>query len=192
LIDVAKKKCALTKFVDDKGTDLLKPKPKFGSPVASFPKFSADRHACLLQVRSESLPARGAKVLALEGTLVLTGAQGQDVHKAKVKLAKGTTFQAGAVTFTVKGSGKPDWGDDPFQVSLEIKADVDPVATLRFLDAAGQEIKSRRQSTMRGMGRIQWDYVLKQKADEATVEVSLWKGMQEVTVPMKLQFGVGL
>jgi hypothetical protein len=193
LVQLVKDKCDVTAFKDDAGTDLLKAKPKFGDVLGSFPKFSKDRKACLVELRSDAVPAAGAKTIAIEGTLVFSAAAGKEAVKvASVKLAKGTAFKAGDVSFTVGAAGKPDWGDDPLQVSLKIRAAVDPVSAIRFLDASGQEIKSRRQGTMKGMGAIQWDYVLKKKVETATIEVTLWKGFREVTVPVKLSFGVGL
>jgi hypothetical protein len=43
-----------------------------------------------------------------------------------------------------------------------------------------------------GAGTLSWTYGLKKAADTATVEVTLWKGLKEVTVPVKLEFGIGL
>jgi hypothetical protein len=197
LVQAVKEKCVLAAFRDDKGTDLLAVKPKFGGALGAFPKFAKDRRSCLLEVQSDALPAAGARALTVEGTLVFTVAGGEETVKAEgVKLAKGTSFKAGALGVAVEGAGKPQWGDDPMEVTLQIAAATDPVSRIRFLDASGQDLAARRtgSSSMRlgGAGTISWTYSFKKAADTATVEVTLWKDLKEVTVPVKLEFGIGM
>jgi hypothetical protein len=197
LVQILPDQCAVKKFADDKGTDLLAAKPKFGGFVGTFPKYSPDRKSCLVEVQSDALPARGAKTLTLEGTLAFSAAQGVETVKAgSVKLAKGTTFKAGDLAFTVEATGKPQWGDDPLEVTLQIAAAVDPVSKIRFLDASGQEIPAMRTGSMSmrgfGAGTISWTYAFKKASDAAVVEVTLWKGLREMGVPVKLEFGVGM
>jgi hypothetical protein len=197
LVEVAKEKSALTAFRDDKGTDLLASKPKFGEVLGGFPKYAKDRRSCLIEVQSDALPAPGARSLTLEGTLVFTVAGGEEAVKSEgVKLSTGATLKAGALSLTVEKAGKPDWGDDPLAVTIKMSAATNPVSRIRFLDAAGQEIPSRRTSTssmrMPGVYVINWEYSLKKAVETASVEVTLWKDLQEMTVPVKLEFGIGM
>ena len=199
IIKLDDKKSKITKFADDKGTDLLK-KPKdddsFGfGPIGPFSKVSKDSKAVLLSVDGKNVPAAGAKSVTLEGTLVLMVAKGKDVAKQEgVELKKGAGFKAGGVAFKIDAAGKPDFGDAPLQVTLSTK-EGSKVAGVRFLDAAGKDLdaKSAGSSSM-SFGddtSYSWNYDFKQETKVATIEVSLWKGMVNVDVPVKVTVSVG-
>ena len=201
IIKLDDKKSKITKLADDKGTDLLK-KPagnddSFGGfgPIGPFAKVSKDSKACLLNVDGKTVPAAGAKSLLLEGTLVLTVAKGKETLKQeKVELRKGADFKLGGVGFKIDSVGKPDFGDAAMQLSLSTK-EGSKVAQVRFLDAAGKEIdaKSAGSSSM-SFGddtSYSWNYDFKQEVKVATIEVSLWKQVVNLDVPVKVSVSVG-
>jgi len=201
IIRLDEDKSKITKFADDKGTDLLAAKPAkdsfFGRTIGSFPKITKDQKACLVDVQAHACPAAGAKTLQLEGMLSFSVGKDQEVLKQeKVELKKGGLIKLGSASFEIKEAGKNDFGDDPLKVSLESKDGL-RVARVRFLDASGKEIESRlgsRGSFGFGGGNTiySWDYTLKQAVSAATVEVTLWKKVTAVDVPFKLTVSLGL
>jgi hypothetical protein len=200
IIKLDDKKSKITKFADDKGTDLLK-KPAgsddgfsgFG-PIGPFAKVSKDAKACLLNVDGKSVPASGARTLQLEGTFVLIVGKGKEVAKENVELRKGATFKLGGVAFKIDAVGKPDFGDAAMQLTLSTK-EGSKVAQVRFLDAGGKEIDAKPAgSSAMSFGddtSYSWNYDFKQEVKAAAIEVTLWKGVANLDVPVKVSVSVG-
>jgi len=187
---------------DDKGTDLLAAKPKkeggfSRSGIWPFPKFTADRKGCIVEIAAHGVPAKGAKSVAVEGTLMLTLAQGQETLKAAdVKLQKGTKFKACELEFQVEGVEKSGFDENfPVEVSIGGGKGGRKLAKLRFLDVAGKEIESKPGGTSRmsgfGSESWTWGYRLKSEVQACTVEVTLWKQVTDVPVPVKLTLSLG-
>jgi len=69
------------------------------------------------------------------------------------------------------------------------------VAHMRFLDAAGKEIDAKPAgSSSMSFGddtSYSWNYDFKQEVKVATIEVSLWKGVVSLDVPVKASVSVG-
>ncbi len=200
IIKLDERKSRLTKFSDDKGTDLLAAKPdkdSFSSgPIGSFPKYSRDRKGCVVDLQAHASPAPGAKSLLVEGTLAFSVGKDQEgIKQEKVDAKKDTVFKAGAASFRITEAGKNDFGDDPMKIALESKDGL-KIAKIRFLDAAGKEIESRLGShgsmSFGGDATYSWDYTLKQMQTTVTVEVTLWKKVELIQVPVKLNVSLGL
>jgi hypothetical protein len=200
IIKLDDKKSKITKFADDKGTDLLK-KPAgsddgfsgFG-PIGPFAKVSKDTKACLLSVDGKSVPAAGAKSIQLEGTIVLIVGKGKEVAKENVELRKGVGFKAGGVAFKIDSVGKPDFGDAAMQLQLSTK-EGSKVAQVRFLDSTGKEIDAKPAgSSSMSFGddtSYSWNYDFKQEVKAAAIEVTLWKGVANLDIPVKASISVG-
>ena len=193
-------KSKLSKFSDDKGADLLAAKPPkesfFNSPIGSFPKITKDQKACLVELQAMACPSAGSKSLDIEATLSLAVGDEQEVVKhEKVQAKKDATFKAGGIDFKITDAGKNTFGDDPMKISLESKDGL-KVAKIRFLDGAGKEIDSHQGSSgsmsFGGMTSYSWDYTLKQMAASVTIEVTLWKKVSVVDVPVNLTVSLGL
>ena len=193
LINLDVKKSSLTRFADDKGTDLLK-KPKFGGFFGSFPKLSEDRKACVLEIKSSELPSKGAKTILVKGSAALTYATGKITKKTeKIGVAQGSSFQVGDLKFKLTKVGKPQWGRDyQMAVTLETNQDIKSVAAYRFLDSKGKEIKSHRSTWMSSFGKSSLTFNLKRKVAVFTMELDMWQGMKSVSVPFELSVSVGL
>lgn len=200
IIKLDERKSKVSKIADDKGTNLLAAKPPkesfFSGPLSSFPKFTKDRKACIVEFQAHACPAAGSKEVQVEATIVLSVGQGQEVVKQeKVEAKKGAGFKAGAASFKITEAGKNDFGDDPMKLSLESKDGL-KVAKMRFLDAAGKEIESRLGShgsmSFGADATYSWDYTLKQMVPGMTVEVTLWKKVESIEVPVKLTVSLGL
>lgn len=192
------KKCRITKFTDDKGTDLLrkaeKPQPFAPAPgIWPFPKVSSDARACVLEVKSPRRPAGGATSLRLEGELELNVGTGRVTAKQPgVALEKGTDFTVGTATFRIQKAGKPGFGDEPLAIDLKMPAETEKIVKIRFLDDAGEEIESRRSATMRFGSQRTWTYSLKKAAEKCTVELTSWKELSTVKVPVAVDVALGL
>lgn len=194
LIDVDHDASSITVLSDDRGTDLRK-KKEFGNPGGSlwpFSKVAKDGKACQIEIKSEAVPAPGAKSIRIEGEIALVFARGQEkLRQDEVKAQAGAEIKAGSLAMKIVKAGKPDWGDDPLAVDLQFDGDAAQVAGIRFLEAGGAEIPSRQQSSMR-MNRVtSWTYNLKKAVPSFSVEVSVWKDMETVKTPLRLEVSVG-
>lgn len=199
IIRMDEHKSKLTKFSDDKGTNLLAAKAAkesfFNSPIGSFPKITKDQKGCLVELQAMTTPAAGARTLEVEASVSLAvGSDQETVKQEKVEAKKDGAFKAGGIEFKITEAGKNTFGDDPMKIGLESKEGL-KIAKIRFLDAGGKEIESRLGSrgsmSFGGDATYSWEYTLKQMATTVTVEVTLWKKVTIVDVPVKLSVSLG-
>lgn len=191
----------LSAMTDDKGSDFTR-KPKktgrfsFGSRTGfemAFNAISKDGGAALVQIGSPNLPAKGATRVSVSGTLVFQRASRKQTFKQTgVALKAGTKIQAGKIPFTITKAGKPQWGNAAASVTLRTTQAGPELAGIRFLDAAGKEIKSSRQSWSRGGKMSSSTYTLARKVDKVTVVMDYWTDLQTITIPFNLKTGLGL
>lgn len=184
-------------FVDDKGTDLLKSDETY-MPVgfSSSDDLSEDGKAALIEVDGGTPPAHGTREIHLKGVAVFVVATEKKTFTQKdVKLAADTEIKAGEISFVISKVGKPDWGDEPLEVTLKASTDLTSVAGVRFLDADGKEIESSVSSEMsmsfNESVTVERGYKLARKVDTATIEVTCWMNLEKVNVPVDVTTGVG-
>lgn len=182
----------LSKFECEKGSNLLSKKPRFSGIIGAFPAFSSDAKACLIDLSSGGTPAPGATKILIEGTLAMTVGRNPEIKKGEeVAVKKGTKFEIGGIPFEVKSSGKPQWGEDPFEITLAVKKDPRPIVGIRFLDGSGKEIKAERKGSSTSPRGGSWSYHFKEKIEGFTLEVERLTETQDVEVPLKLEVSVG-
>ncbi len=184
---------SIVAFDDDKAKFTLGGKPakvRFGGDI------SKDHKHLKLEIESETpLAVADLASLKLEGTLPITTATGSSEIKSEAFDAKQGTkvvFPAGKLpaerSLTVEKSGKPEWGDDPFQVSFKSNRKFDEFANIAFTSADGKAIESSRggSSTMTMMGKTtaEVSYTFKQKADKLVMVLSAWTGFE--SKPLKI------
>jgi len=198
IIAVDRKKSAVS-LRDDQGNDLMLEDGQraHGAGIGMTPNISEDGKAVMLEVSGPQAPAADAKRLSVTGKVVLRCASQSTVHRnEQVALAVDSTVSAGDLTYTITEVGKPDWGDDPLEVTLHIETDDTQLKSVVFKDADGAVIESREGGTMRMTAfdnvRIDRSFTLKRQVDKATIELEVWTDMQEVAVPVDLSCGVGL
>lgn len=202
ILELDRKKSKLVSMKDDKGSDLLAAKPKKDSVfsragLSSFPKIAQDGKSCVVEAQASGVPAKGARSILLEGSVSLLSAQGQETVKpGEVELRKGAQIKAGALDLVVQKAAKDGFDERfPFQVSLSGGKGGRTLAKVRFLDAAGKEIESRAGGTSRmsGFGEESWtwDFHLKSEVKACAIEVTLWKGLADVTLPFQLEVSLG-
>jgi hypothetical protein len=187
----------LAVFADDKGQSLLT-KGTFMSPgFSTWPKFSQDGKAALIEINGGAVPGDGAREVKAKGTMVFTAASEKKTFtQTGVQLKAGVMIEAGPIPFKITKTGKPDWGDEPLQITLEAKQDTDRVASVRFLDGGGNEIESSGagSSSMRfgDSVTIETSYNLGKRVDAVTVEITYWMDMKAIEVPFDVTVTVSL
>ncbi len=196
IIQLDRDKSKVESFQDSTGKDIYE-KPKLGSAYGMMPTISKDKRKILFSVSTGKLPAKGAKSVHLEGSVVLEVATttSKDARKG-VKLAVGASFKAGPYAFEITTAERSELFDGKFQVQLESKQDLDAIVAVRFRDSKGAELDSESG----GSGRMSvgksttWTrtYRLDKRARKATVEIEYWKDMKTVELPYAVQAGVGL
>ncbi|MHC4091528.1 MAG: hypothetical protein ACYSVY_14860 [Planctomycetota bacterium] len=184
-------------LADEKGKDLLV-KGRYTTPGFSFmPSFSEDGKAAIVEITGGGVPTRGASQVRAEGTMVFNAASKTETHKqTDVALERGAKIKAGPIPFTIKKVGKPDWGEEPLQITLETNQATDTIASVRFLDDKGKEIKSSAAGGSRmSLGsqvQIEKNYNLQEKVVSVTVEITYWTDMRPLEVPFNVTATVGL
>lgn len=172
---------------------------RFFSPNMAISK---DHHSLRLQFTTE----KGGKVAA-DGTLKITGelpvvlASGKEETRSepfKAETGAAVKFPASAKgdqpTLKVKSTGKPKWGEDPFEVVLSTNRKADDFAGIRFYDKDGKPVESDRGGSSwmgfgnRGSGEIA--YTFKQKQTELILAVETWTGREEKKLKVDLSAGL--
>jgi len=184
---------SIVAFDDDKAKFTLSGKPAkihFGGDI------SKDHKHLKLEIETETpLAAADLASLKLEGTLPITTATGSteiksDPFEAKpgTKVTFTTTKLPTERSLTVEKAGKPEWGDDPFQVSFKSDRKFDEFANITFAGVDGKSLESSRggSSTMTMMGKTtaEVSYTFKQKADKLVMVLSAWTGFE--SKPLKI------
>ncbi len=196
-----KDKSKITRMTDDKGTDLLASTEKkffMGTPgFGSFPKTSKDTKAILIEVVGDTTPGADAKVIEIEGTVVLAvGTKTKTAENKDIDLSAKAKIEAGPVDLKISEVGKPQWGDEPLSVAFEIKGNPSAIKELKFFDGEGNEIKSYIGMPISpGFGEkktVKQEYWLEKKVSKATIKVTYWVDLRDVEVALKIKTGVGL
>jgi hypothetical protein len=194
----------LERFGDDKGTNLLE-EPKSGESTffQSKPGFgmmasvSEDGKACMIELDSPAVPAKGAARIDASGSLVFKcGSKKKTFTHENVAFKVGTKVEAGAVPLEVTKVGEPEWGDDPLQITLKATQDMSKVAAIAFFDGNGNAIESSDAgwTSMRSFNvvSIEKSFNLKKKVDSATIAVTYWVDMRDEEIPFKVTASLGL
>lgn len=200
LLELDRKASELKKLADDKGTDLLKASKAsvFGARGFGMSStISKDGKACMTELVSEGIPAKGAKEIVASGTMVLKAATTTKTFTQRdVALKPGSEIKAGVVAFKITKAGKPQWGDAAMEITLKTTTDIANIAAIKFLDAAGKEIPSSSAggSTMRmgGSVTVEKNFRFKKKVAVATVAIEYWMDMKTLKVPFDIKATIGL
>jgi hypothetical protein len=201
LIGFDQKASTIELFRDDGEKDLTKKRPGAFSFQRGYDRgeISKDGKACLVEVGSPDLPSRGARSIHLKGTLVLQSATGKKSYRQEgVEARRGEKILAGPIPFRITRVGKPEWsfGDEKFSITLEARQDITGVASIRFLDGSGMEIKTSqggfRTTSSFGSTTATRIFNFQEEVGEFTVEVTYWTDVREVKIPYSLKIGVGM
>ena len=199
ILDVDRGGSTLTKFADDKGTVLGKPGKagEFDSWMGMSAPVAEDKQSCSPEIRSEKLPAAGATRLEIDASLAILCGADAKTASVEVALAKDTAVKLGSIDAKVGGVEAGDFGDMKLHVTFSSSQKFSAIRKLTFVGADGKEIKSEESgSGWEGGGdgptTYSVTYGLAEKLDKATVKVDYWGKVETVTVPVKLNVGLGL
>ncbi len=182
-------------FDDDKAKLTINGKPakvRFGGNI------SKDHKHLKLEIETEApITAAELGTLKIEGTLPITTATGSTEIKSEAfetKPATKVVFPAGKLpaerTLAIEKSGKPEWGDDPFEVSFKSNRKFDEFSNISFTGADGKALESSRggssSMTMMGKTTAEVSYTFKQKADKLVMVLSAWTGFESKTLKISL------
>lgn len=192
-------KSKVTSFTDDQETDFTKAKGRFGKKGAEFGMSSEsdDGKAIVTHVESPGLPKKGAKALTLKGDIVVAlASKSKEVKSGVTALEKGTKLVVGENAFEIESAGKPDWGDEPLQITLKSSVSHKDFKGFHFYDAGGDKIESKRSSSgsmgMFGKRTYTVSFNLKKKVDKVVLAVDAWSDLEVVKVPFDFTIGAGL
>lgn len=176
----------LDAFSDDKGTSLLEE-----GRVGPFPKIADDGSAALVELEVQARPSAGAVSVNAQGSLSMTLANGSKPQKIpNVKLEANKALKVGAATITITDS-KVD--GDSTRVTFGLTRTVmNTLRNVRFLDAKGAAIESRRTSSGYMNDKAELEYSLQSKDTVVAVEFDVWQNPRVVKVPFNIQTGLGM
>lgn len=108
---------------------------------------------------------------------------------AKVEFPK----EANLPTFEVESVGKPDWGDEKWEVSLKTNKKFESFVSVTFIDDKGKEHKAKKgsSSSMSGLGMtsVTVSFKAPETISKAKMVVEAWKGLTKTKVPVNFTLG---
>lgn len=203
IIDIDREASTVTRFEDDKGTDLLKQpeqkkeKTMFSrqSPFSMMPQVKQDGTVALVELEGPSRPVKEATRVKAQGTILLVCAKTKQRSTQELKLEVGSKVTVGPVPLEITKVGKPDWGDAALAVTFKAAQTLDAIAGISF-SSQGTAIQTRDGGTtsMQAFNRITVEKTInfEKKVDAATIEIEAWQDMKRVEVPFDLTVGLGL
>ena len=197
-LNVDEKASRLVAFADDKKTDLSKSTGRRFSHgwLGGWGRISDDGHHCVLEIRSDSTPAPGAKELRLKADVVmLCGRDEKTAEQKGFALKEGSKLTVGPVPWQVKSVEEGGWGETKMTLRLTAKVGDDAIKELKFLGPDGKEVKHDVT------GSAHWGFAedvtyektlgLAEKLDQVTVRVTYFDKVEKLTVPLEIGTGVG-
>lgn len=200
IIGIDEKACKLTRFADDKGTDLGGGAKSPRGPGAGWlggKEIGPDPKTCLIEIRSPKTPAPGAGRLEIEATISLRCGGGAKTAEAKdVALAKGAEIAAGPAGMKISRVTKARGAEAAVEVTVERSTTFEAVKSLSFAGASGKVIKHRKidsaKSGRAGKYTYTRTYLLYGAPEAVSVKVEYYDKLEKLSVPLDLKTGVGL
>jgi hypothetical protein len=184
IVEIDSRASRVDAFTDDKGQSLLE-EGRFGP----FPKLSDDRSAALVDIEVRGRPSAGASAISLQGAVGVTMASGSKPTRiSNVKFEPSRTMKLGSATITVKSVNV---ADESTEIGLGLSRQVlNTISTVRFFDAKGEVIESRRTSSGYMNDAAEVEYRVSGKQLPVAVEFEIWQNMRQVKVPFSLTAGL--
>lgn len=221
IVRIVDTRCNLDSFTDDKNTDFLADSgdEKVRMPHLSqgLPGVSADGKYAMVTVHAGIPPAAGATRLRIKGTVtVMVGKNEKDIEKKDVSLQKGVELEFGTLKSKApfggvlgdnpigEGFGKKGGAGFRLPDNVEYKGNR-PLKRVTATDGDGKEIIFRQQ-TLHRSGRKTGEDVYTifltrpftgfpknaPPLDRCTLRITYYDTVEEITVPMKVEAGLGL
>ena len=191
LFELDRKSCSVSRFVDDRGTDLLGEDDMFG-PIEMMPEIADDGSWVVFIIASPVLPAAGASRLDVAGTVAVRAATEREVVESRdVAFAEGSVVELGDYSLEVKSSGPSEWSDD-WTFTVKTRDDLSSVISWVAIDGDGNEHALQPTMSMRGMGTWEQTLSCDTPLDRVTLRVEAWADARRVEVPFEVSTGLGL
>ena len=205
----------LTKFVDDKGTDLLQNVSPAGRGIGLFaipmgqvqvirtPPLRArslSKEWMHIECIAPHLPALDTQTITVEGKLVLSCGQGVKTTEHKnIPLDGKGRFETNGMTVSVRkddgrGSGMrmDNMGKMKMRIFLDVNRPRGTVIGYTFFDTEGNEIESQEGGAVYGPQSHQATIHLAKEVDVLTIRLEAYEKVETVTLPFSLKAGLGL
>lgn len=163
--------------------------------------FSKDKKTMRLEFNTKSAakvsPNGSMKVIGVLPLVLATGKQETRSEVFTISNDVPVVYPAGKTDlpkFKVKSTGKPQWGDDPFQIEFSIDRKPDEMAGVRFYTKEGKEVEADRTSSgwmgfgSKGSGEVTYSFKAVHK--ELMLAVETWTGREEVEIKVDLEAGL--
>ena len=183
----------LNAFTDDKGGDLLKGDSNGGIDLGSFQSFD-HTNALLLEIKTRSLPTKGATELMVSGDVfVETAGRTRQFKTGELEFKAGTEFSIGKTKLKISKVTPTASGCN---LILEANQSLESISNLEFIDEEGNKVESRKygssSSTSPSGTFVQWDLSLNKKLERGEISAVCWQDLKTVEVPVSIKTGVGL
>lgn len=161
-------------------------------------ELSKDGKKLRIEFDAKEAKAEGGKVPVSGEIVVQTASKKGEVASNEVEWKKGAVLkfpeESGMPAFTIDKVGKPEWGDEEFEVTLKCNKDYPEPAGVKFIDENGKEQEADRSGSMRmGFGKmvkIEVSYKAKKAMTKGKMVVEYWKDLEKVSVPVEFKLGL--
>lgn len=159
---------------------------------------SKDGKVMKVRVDAEGAKNSGGKV-SVKGDVVITTASSKGkLSTGMIEWKKGAMVkfpkESGLPTFKISEIGKPKWGDEKWEVTLECNAEFEKFVSVQFVDDQGNEQEGKRGSWssmgMGGIKKVSVSYKAKKPITKGEMVIEYWQGIKKVKVPVDLSLGI--
>jgi hypothetical protein len=196
LIALDEEDSRVTRFTDDKGTNLLAGERRSFSSGFRAATMAKDGSAAMLELNAPGLPAKGFKELAVQGVLVFRTATQQRTVQQVVALRPGTPITVLPFPLTVAEVSKISGGNMQQLIGLEGGRQIFDIISIKFINAAGIEVEASEtgwsSNVASGRQTVRKFYNLAQKSDTLLFRITLWADAHDVPTPVDFKFGLGM
>ena len=180
----------LTRFVDDRGTNLAT-KRTFGGPFDMQSRISEDGLGLLVTVLGNNAPERTAKTLEAEGRLaVLCAGQRTTETSDELGLVQGTHLQIGPFALKVGETGASEFDASRWAIEFITDDDLSPVIAWSLVTDAGEVVPLDVSMTWRMNQRTSVTLLAPRALERAKVRLERWTDAEVQNVPFSVITGL--
>ncbi|QQE12218.1 hypothetical protein JD969_01710 [Planctomycetota bacterium] len=205
IIEFDPQNSTITKFADNKGSDLLasyKRMPSIEgnqlmvlqSVIQSRADISEDGRHLVLDFYSPDRPAKDATEIDINAMLALRLASGSRKETfTNVPIKPGPVFDLKKYELRITDVKPVAWGNTRQVVAFSVPRNIaDNIASVRILNSQGKDITGSRNSMTNLLDRTVFEYLLTDRLTNATFEFEFYDNSQLIRVPLKLKTTLGL
>jgi hypothetical protein len=206
ILSLETKDCKITKFCDDKGTDLTQPagraeddnvpvNPQFGPENRSLSgEVDPAGHRATVTVHSPHFPAGGANRLLLEADLVMRFGQGEKTVEQKNVNLKFDTITVGPSPLIIM-TQEPGDGigrANGMQVILFHQGPVErEIKKVAFIGPDGKEIQTQASGSGQSGSVYQAYYSLASRVETCTIRLTVPERIETASLSVVIETGIG-